>query len=197
MRTLAPSSIATSTVILGAIEGLAPFALPLLVLPPFNLSFPLCPLLVSSTPLASVAVFSVFVNAVVEYVCVAMGSEPAAAWSFIITSAKPGAGTLMGHVPAVWSHWTVTMLSVPMSRPSELNLSPKVWFAHVMLNSWLTEFASRYLCSSIISVTTRAHLPACTHLTFTDAGVLPGWPVSPPPTAIDAVYAMLPVGSVM
>lgn len=65
------------------------------------------------------------------------------------TRAAAGAGTLMTHVlvlaPATGEHVTVLMTSVPIGRPSDSKLLPKVWFAHVILPLCETDGADRYL----------------------------------------------------
>ena len=104
-------------------RGAAPL-LPLLVLSRCARSAPLCPLDVASTDGFTVAVFSCFpVMVEVEKVTVDEGSVSARAADERKTSAKPGAGTSIAHVPPLWSHCTVEMLSVPLKRPSARGIS--------------------------------------------------------------------------
>ena len=127
ISTNAPDRKVRRSVTPGAMPAALPAPLlPLLVLPS-DRSLPLCPFDVASTLGGTVAVFMVFVNAVVGNVAVVLGSDSAAASSVSITSAKPGAGTVMAHVPALVSHCTVWICSSPRSRPSDSNLPPKVY----------------------------------------------------------------------
>jgi len=87
-------------------QGIPP-ELPLLVLPSSTLDFPLCPLEVANTDGSTVAVFTVFVYAVVGNVTVFGELESLSVASDKNTSANPGAGTLIAHVLAVWSQATV------------------------------------------------------------------------------------------
>lgn len=103
--------------------GSAPL-LPLLVASRCWRSEPLCPFDVARTEGFTVAVFSCLpVTVDVENVIVDLGSTSESASEVRKTSAKPGAGTSMLHVPALWSHWTVEMLSCPLKRPSAPFLS--------------------------------------------------------------------------
>jgi hypothetical protein len=83
---------------------LAPFGIfndPLLVLPNCNVD-PECPFDVANTDGFTVAVFAVFVYAVVANVTAAGSFDgPPNAWLFSETSANPGAGTVTLHVLAV------------------------------------------------------------------------------------------------
>jgi hypothetical protein len=129
--TAAPTSAATTapaTPPPTALTRPAPLvALPLLVLPSLRVA-PLCPLLVASTLGSIVAVFAVFVTLVVENVAVIVcaASAPESASPERKTSAKPGAGTLIGHTLFVVSQDTVWMSRVPCSRPSLPNVGPNV-----------------------------------------------------------------------
>ena len=76
--------------------------LPLLVLPFWDLSAPFCPFAVASADGSRTAVGrTLLVTAVVGNVTVADGSELESASLFKNTRAKPGAGTVIWHVPAV------------------------------------------------------------------------------------------------
>jgi hypothetical protein len=110
----APTAAATNTTIPGiawAIPDVPP-TLPLLVLP-CSKSIPECPFEVASTDGSTAAVFAVFVNAVVGNVTVWPVSDSDSALSLRKTSATEGAGTLIWHVLAFWSHWTVCMSRLP------------------------------------------------------------------------------------
>ena len=89
-------------------------------------SFALSPFDVASTLGSIVTVFFSFVTAVVEYVCVVVGSVTPCAFEEMNTSATPGAGTGIWHVFAVVSHWMVWMSSVPLRRPSHWKRAPNV-----------------------------------------------------------------------
>jgi len=99
-NTIAPRVIASNIDALGIATDRAPFQLPLLVLASLHVD-PEWPLLVASTPALIVAVFAVFVNAVVANVLVVDGLDSENAADERKTSAKPGAGTCTWHVLAV------------------------------------------------------------------------------------------------
>lgn len=111
---------------------LAPLALPRLVLPhlvspcAFTLSLPECPLLVSRTSAATVAVFCNFVTAVVANVIVAESCDSRTAGSEKKMSAAPGAGTETRHVFASVSQSISSMRSSPTRRPSDAKVAPNV-----------------------------------------------------------------------
>lgn len=122
----------------------APFALPLLVLPSL-FSIPLCPFDVAKTALSIVTVLAVFVKAVVANVVDGAPLFSVKALLVRNTSANDGAGTLMAHILAVWSHWTVFMSSVPCNRPSDSKLPPKVWREYCQWQSDVCTYKSIYL----------------------------------------------------
>ena len=122
-----PAATASSAITLGYTPAALAPALPLpkLVLPE-NCSMPLFPFDVASTASSIVAVFLIFVIAVVPNVAVLVGSDSAAASSLMNTSANPGAGTLTWQVFAAWSHWMVSIWSSFFRRLSDSNCPPKV-----------------------------------------------------------------------
>jgi hypothetical protein len=118
-------AINTTTILEKVTPRAAPLFSPPLDVEAVNLrSFPLLPLLVASTLGSMVAVFLVFVTAVVENVCAAcvdapslmIGSSP-----FRKTKAKPGAGTRTLQLFAPVSQATLVTLSSPLNRPSDSN----------------------------------------------------------------------------
>lgn len=118
----APSVAAEGTI---AAHARAPETRSLLVLPSTARSTPLYPLLVAMTLAATVAVFTLFVTAVVANVCVCVAASSAAAVSKK-TRTAPGAGTRMEQICAVVSQGTVSTVSVPERRPSASPRPPNV-----------------------------------------------------------------------
>ena len=88
---------------------------------------PLFPFDVASTLGSIVTVFFSFVTAVVEYVCVCVGSIAFCESDERKTSATPGAGTGIWHVFAFVSQAMVWMTSVPLRRPSDPKRPPNVY----------------------------------------------------------------------
>lgn len=102
--------------------------LPLLVLLIFFVRCePALPLDVARAEEGTVAVFIVFVTAVVGKVCVLDGVLSSKAPSERKTSAKPGAGTVTKQVFVVCSQLTVWTSSSPEKRPSTSNRFPNVY----------------------------------------------------------------------
>jgi hypothetical protein len=80
-------------------------------------------------------------KAVVGNVTVEVGETALRASSVRKTRAKPGAGTGIVHVLAVWSQFTVVTLSVPLRRPSAFCTSPSVYLRE------------KCACASTVSIT--------------------------------------------
>ena len=127
--TTAPKPIANNTNTPGTTprNDPAPFARPLLVLLRESLLLPLCPFDVANTDGSMVTVLCVLVTAVVENVCGFWGVTSEKALSVRKTRAKPGAGTWTWHVLAFVSQVTVLTSRLPVKRPSDSKVEPKVF----------------------------------------------------------------------
>jgi hypothetical protein len=111
-----------------------PEKLPWLVAPCMS-SIPVCPYEVASMDGSMETVLPCRVYAVVGNVKVELGVTARSALLVRKTSAKPGAGTGIEHVLALWLHSIVVTFSVPLRRPSDSRLFPSVCRKHTVASS--------------------------------------------------------------